>query len=96
MSDEDSIVSDDISVASEGSEYDYDERSQASGFSRASRASKGSTGRRRKSPRENSFARDASEDYGDYSADFTDDFEVSLPSATSVFEKTIIYIHKHC
>ena len=78
MSDVDSIVSDDISVASEGSEYDYDERSQASYASRTSKASRSSSGRRKKSPKgggNNSYLRDASGEYDDYSADFTDDFE---------------------
>jgi hypothetical protein len=72
---DDSIVSDDISVASEGSDYDYDERSQASFQSRASKASRSSRGHgSKKSPKGGSL-KDQSEEYGDYSADFMDDFE---------------------
>ena len=78
MSDSESEVSDDISVASGGSEgdlyYDFDERSQASFTSKTSKASRGSRGgKRKKSPK--GSVKDVSDDYGDYSADFIDDFD---------------------
>ena len=83
MSDSESEVSDDISVASGGSDgfYDFDERSQASFTSKASKASKGSMGgKRKKSPK--STVKDVSDDYGDYSNDFVDDFEDESKPAT--------------
>ena len=75
MSDTESVVSDDVSVASEvsgeGLDYDFDERSQAS---RASKASKGSRGKAKKHVN-STVAQNNSDDYGDYSADFVDDFD---------------------
>jgi len=81
MSDSESEVSDDISVASGGSDgyYDFDERSQASFTSKASKVSKGSMGGKRKKSPKNS-AKDVSDDYGDYSNDFVDDFEADETS----------------